>query len=166
MKKTIFTTLILVLLVMAGCSRPEATPTNPVAPNDSINTIQSDVAAIKFSNTDNSLYTPSGELLLNLTWFSDVGRLNAAVILAKTAVTSEDSFIAYVIGEDDEVHDFFENVQELIDWYKGASGSEDWNSGGFELYEEWWEISDLEIENLEIEIEQVDYYYIFRFYRD
>lgn len=166
MKKIILTALILVLLVMAGCSRSESTPTDPTAPNGPTNTMQSDDASVTFDRTDNSLYTPSGEFLLNLTWFGDVGKTNAAVALAKTAVTSEGSFTAYVMGEESEVQSFFENVQELIEYYKADSKNEERASGGFELYGEWWEIGDLEIEDLKMEMEQADYYYIFRFDRD
>lgn len=164
MKKTIFATIILVL-VLAGCSRPELGPTDPTAPNGPANTMQSD-DSVTFDRTDNSLYTPSGEFLLNLTWFGDVGKTNAAVTLAKTAVTSEDSFTAYVIGEESEVQSFFLNVQELIGYYKDDSKNEERASGGFELYGEWWKIGDLEIEDLKVEMEQVDYYYIFRFDKD
>lgn len=162
MKKTIFTTLVLVLLVMAGCSRSESTPTGPATSNGPTN----DDASVTFDSTDNSLYTPSGELLINLTWLNDVGKLNASVTLSKMAVTSEDDFEAYVIGEAYEIQDFFGDVQDLISWYKSDGENENSERGGFELYGDWWNISDLKIEDLEMEMQQVDYYYIFRFYRD
>lgn len=161
MKKAIFTSLVLVLLVMTGCSRSELTPTDPTASNGSVSTKQDQ--DITFAQTENSLYTPSGELLINLTWFNDVGKLNTSVTLAKIAVTSEDSFTAYIVGGEYEVQDFFENVQEVINWYKADSQNKNRESGGFELYGDWWEIKDLKIEDLEMVMEQVDFYYTFRF---
>ena len=168
MKKNIFTTLVLVLLVMAGCSRSESTPTDSATPNDSANTTQDaddPKQDVTFDQTDNSVYTPSGELLINLTWLNDVGKLNASVTLSKMAVTSEDDFEAYVIGEAYEIQDFFGDVQDLISWYKSDGKNENSERGGFELYGDWWNISDLKIEDLEMEMQQTEFYYVFRFFR-
>lgn len=141
--KKFMLTLIVVLLGMTGCSQSESMFTDEK----------------NFLRPDSGLYTPSGEMLINLTWLNDTGKSNAAVILVQTAITNEEDFSAYVMGEEEEILDFFDNVGEILEWYK----DNEYSGGGFELYGKRWEIDDLNIEESSVEIESVDYYYTFKF---
>ena len=143
MKKIIFAALTVVILVLIGCSQSKLMFTDEK----------------NFLRPDSGLYTPSGEMLINLTWLNDTGKSNAAVILVKTAITNEEDFSAYVMGEEEEILDFFDNVGEILEWYKDNK----YSGGGFELYGKRWEIDDLNIEESSVEIESVDYYYTFEY---
>ena len=155
MKKIILSTvLVLVLLVMSGCSQAKSTTDNLPTTSQNI---------VTFESTENSLYTPSGELLINLTWMNDVGKINASVMLTKTVITSDEEITAYIIGEEEEVQEFFESVQKKLEYYREIKKNVEYANGGFKLYGEDWKLENLKTDVLSIEKEKESYYYIFKF---
>ena len=144
--KKFMLTLIVVLLGMTGCSQSESMSTDR-----------------EFSRVDTGLYTQSGEVLLNLDWLNDTGKVNAAVILAQTALTNEGDFTAYILGEEDEVLLLFTNVEENLEWYKNKQ--DEGSNGEFDLHGQRWKIQDLVVENLTLKMKSEDKYYAFDFIR-
>ena len=153
MKKIIFAALILVFLVIAGCSQQETTRSTKGSTNQPT-----------FGYAESSLYTVDGDILINLNWLNNVGRGNASVMIVQTAVTANEDVVAYVIGEEEDVKEFEKSVQFILAQYQIKSDED----GYFELYGRIWRIRNLQIENMKIEMqkEEENRYYTLKFVRN
>jgi len=152
--KKLIAALMLVVLVMTGCSQSKGnlgvteTPTTKTP---------------AFDYTSSSLYVADGTIFINLNQLNTVGTLNVAVTLAQTEVTLEKTVPAYVVGNKAAVEDFFGNVKDLLTHYKAASTQE--NSGQFTLEGKTWEISKLKIGEINAELNKADgdFFYVITF---